>query len=330
MRSYQPERLEQLEDPATLQRLKPFLTDTFDPISLERPGFLQEIGLQPQDEGWLRAGAYCQQWLYSPVFARAFAEEARFKKLAPAEFLESCRGLVEEPLWRQAERLFLRIQKLVLHPEASKAARQLALKLTDFESLRSRWKAEMQHQDQLALDGLMLQLRGVGQADAVLAKRMEEQTFERFWFFFRRRRPMLTDVRDEEIELSVALAVGGKDFAVAASFAKEMEENQELSPELWARQWADYFSKRSRVSADEFRALLEHFQDKERFKWPNLVAVGKARARRAVAAVALAALERLETADDTPSLERLWQMIPDFSERYELQQVLKKRFGLGG
>jgi hypothetical protein len=329
MRSYQPDRLEQLEDPATLQRLKPFLSDVFDPISLDRPGFLQEIGLKAEDEGWLRAGAYVQGWLPTPIVPRAFAEEARLKKLKPAEFIERSLGLVEESLWRQAERLFLRCQRLVLHPEASKVARQLGLKLVELEALRTRWKAEMITSDQWALDGLMLQLRGVGQAGPALVKRMEEQTTQKFWFFFRRLRPILTQVSDDEIEVNVALSLGDKTYAVAASFAKEMDENKELSPELWAKQWADYLGKRSRVSQDEFCALLDHFQDKDRYKWPNLVALARAKARRAVAAVALTALERLESAEDTASLERLWQMIPDFSERYELQQVLKKRFGLG-
>lgn len=329
MRSYQPERLEQLEDPATLQRLKPFLTDTFDVISLERPGFLAEIGLQPQDEGWLRAGAYCQGWLYTPVLPRAFAEEARSQKLSSAAFLERCQGLIGEALWRQAERLFLRCQRLVLHPEASKAAAQLGLKLPDLEHLRTRWKSEMPTSDQLALDGIMLQLRGVGQPAPTMAGRMDEQTTQKFWFFFRRQRPMLTDVKDDEIEVTVALSLHGKTFAVSASYAKEMGENQELSAELWARQWMDYLDKRSRISHEEFKALLEHFQDQERFKWPNLVAVKGAKAMRAMAAVALKALQKLESVDDTASLERLWHMIPDFAERYELQQVLKKRFGIG-
>lgn len=329
MRSYQPERLEQLEDPATLQRLKPFLSDAFDVISLERPGFLAEIGLQPQDEGWLRAGAYCQGWLYTPVLPRAFAEEARSQKVSPQQFLERSLGLIGEALWRQSERLFLRCQRLVMHPEASKAAAQLGLKLTDFEHLRNRWKTEMPTSDQLALDGLMLQLRGVGQPGATMQKRMEEQTTQKFWFFFKRLRPMLTDVKDDEIEVTVVFTIKEKTFAVSASFSKEMGENQELSAELWARQWMDYLDKRSRISHQEFLALLEHFQDKDRFKWPNLVAVKGAKAMRAMAAVALKALQKLESVDDTASVERLWQMIPDFAERYELQQVLKKRFGLG-
>ena len=329
MRSYQPERLEQLEDPAVLQRLKPFLSEAFDPISLDRPGFLAEIGLQPEDEGWLRAGAYSQSWVYTPIVARALAEEARSLKLSPAEFLERSLGLVGEELWRQGERLFLRCQRLALHPEASKAARQLGLKLADFEALRTRWKAEMPTSDQWALDGLLLQLRGVGLGRAALIPRLEEQTYQKFWIFFRRLRPMLTQVSDDEIEVTVVLEMGSKSYPVAASFSKEMLENKELSPDLWAKQWADYLGKRTRVSGPEFQALLDHFQDKERYKWPNLVALTGAKARRAVAAVALNALQRLESVEDTASLERLWQMIPDFSERYELQQVLKKRFGLG-
>jgi len=329
MRSYLPERLEDLEDPATLQRLKPFLSDAFDPISLDRPGFLAEIGLQPTDECWLRAGAYTQSWFYTSVVARAFAEEARSHKLSNLEFLERSKGLVGEALWRQAERLFLRCQRLLNHPEASKAAEQLGLKLPDYEALRTRWKKEMDQHDQWALDGLMLQLRGVGQDTAALAKRMDEQTTETYALFLTRNRPMLTQVSDEEIELTTTLEISGKTFSVAASFAKEVAENQEFPPELWAKGWAEYIGQRNRFSSEEFRALLEHFQDRERFKWPNLVAIkGATKARRAVAAVALAALQKLESAEDTAAIERLWQMIPDFSERYDLQQVLKKRFNL--
>lgn len=329
MRSYLPERIDDLEDPATLQRLKPFLSDTFDPISLDRPGFLAEIGLKPTDECWLRAGAYCQSWLHTPVFARAFSEEARSKKLSNLEFLERSKGLNGEALWRQGERLFLRCQRLLFHPEASKAADQLSLKLADYEALRTRWKKEMEQKDQFMLDGLLLQLRGVGQDTAALAKRMDEQTTETYALFLTRNRPMLTEVGDEEIELITALEINGKSFAVAASFAKEVAENQELPPELWAKGWGEFIGQRSRFSPDEFRALLEHFEDRERFKWPNLVAIkGATKARRAVAAVALSALQKLESAEDTASIERLWQMIPDFSERYDLQQVLKKRFNL--
>lgn len=329
MRSFLPERLEDLEDPATLQRLKPFLSDSFDVISLERPGFLAEIGLQPTDECWLRAGAYSQGWLYTPILPRAFAEEARSKKLTNLEFLERSKGLTGEALWRQGERLFLRCQRLLFHPEASKAAEQLGLKLADYESLRTRWKKDMEKYDQFALDGLLLQLRGVGQDSATLAKRMDEQSTETYAFFLTRNRPILTQVADEEIELTTALEISGKRFSVAASFAKEVAENQELPAELWAKGWGEYIGGRSRFTAEEFRALLEHFQERERFKWPNLVAIkGATKARRAVAAVALAALEKLESADDTASIERLWQMIPDFSERYDLQQVLKKRFNL--
>lgn len=329
MRSYLPERIEELEDPATLQRLKPFLSEAFDPISLDRPGFLAEIGLQPGDECWLRAGAYYQSWLYTPVLPRAFSEEARSQKQNNLEFLERSKGLTGETLWRQGERLFLRCQRLLYHPEASKAAEQMGLKLPEYEALRTRWKKEVDQKDQLVLDGLLLQLRGVGQETAALARRMDEQTTETYAFILTRNRPMLTQVADEEIELTMALDINGKVFSVAASFAKEVGENQELPPELWAKGWGEYIGTRSRFTGEEFRALLEHFQDRERFKWPNLVAIkGATKARRAVAAVALAALQKLESAEDTSSIERLWQMIPDFSERYDLQQVLKKRFNL--
>lgn len=329
MRSYLPEQIDDLEEPATLQRLKPFLSDVFDPISLDRPGFLAEIGLQPSDECWLRAGAYFQSWLFTPVVPRAFAEEARSKKLTNVEFLERSKGMTGEALWRQGERLFLRCQRLLAHLEASKAAEQLGLKLPEYEALRSRWKKEMDQKDQLMLNGILLQLRGVGQESAALAKRMDEQTTETYALFLTRNRPTLTQVSDDEIELTTALELNGKTFSVAASFAKEVAENQELPPELWAKGWGEFIGTRTRFSAEEFRALLEHFQDRERFKWPNLVAIkGATKARRAVAAVALAALERMESAEDTASIDRLWQMIPDFSERYDLQQVLKKRFNL--
>lgn len=331
MRSYQPEKLEQLENPACLQRLKPFLSEPFDTISLERPGFLQEIGLHPGDEAWLRASAYFWSWALSPVVARALSEEARSRKETPAAFLERAQGLLDEALWRQAERLMLRSERLLFHPEAARAAKSMQLPLKELEALRTRWRQEKDSSDQLFLDGWLLQLRGQMVKPADLITRMEAQASQRFWFFFRRARPVLTEVRDEEIEVTVALTSPldeNRHYAVAASFQKELLENQELSPELWAKQWIDYLGKRQRVSRDEFVALLDHFSDKDRFRWPNLVAAGGTKARRAVAAVALKALERMESADDTASLERLWQMIPDFSERYELQQVLKKRFGV--
>lgn len=328
MRSYLPEKLAELEDPATLQRLKPLLSDAFDVISLDRPGFLAELGLLESDESWLRAGAQFQSWLYTPVLPRALAEEASSAKLTNEEFLTRCLGLIGEALWRQGERLFLRCERLLTHPEASRAAQELGLKLTDFEALRTRWKTQG-NLDQQVLDGLMLQLRGVGQAPSLLEKRMEQQREKRFLWFFRIQRPVLTKVSDDEIELTTALTLAGKTFSVSASFAREVGENSKLSPELWARQWGDYLNKRSRVTTEEFRAMLEHFEEGERYKAPNLVALHRAKARRAVAAVAFMALERLESADDTASLERLWKMVPDFSERYDLQQVLKKRFGLG-
>jgi hypothetical protein len=329
MRSYRPEVLGHLEDPATLTRLRPFLQDLFDPISLQRPNFLAEVGLLPEDEVWLRGGAYWQSWSSTTLVARAFSDEALSQKLTGQEWLERVKGLVGEALWRQAERILLRCQRMLFSPEASRMAKQLSLSLTDFERLRTRWRNEMEHQDQDFLDGLMLQLRGVGARSEWLATQMQAQRFERFWWFFRRQRPILTSVDNAEIELSVALELAGQSYGVASSFAQEVKENSDLSPELWARQWVDYLGKRSKLSNQEFRALLAHFADKERFRWPNLVALSGAKARRAVAAVAFRALEKLESAEDTASLEKLWQMVPDFSERYELQQVLKKRFGLG-
>ena len=331
MRSYQPDKLEQLETPACLQRLKPFLSEPFDTITLERPGFLQEIGLLPSDEDWLRASAYFWSWGPTAVAARALSEEARCRKEPPQDFLDHAQGLLGEPLWKQAERLMLRTERLLFHPEASRTAKSMDIPLKELEALRTRWRNEKPTSDQLFLDGWMLQLRGQCLPKTDLVKRMQHQASQKFWFFFRRARPILTQVRDDEIEVTVALASPldpAKRYAVAASFQKELLENQELSPELWAKQWIDYLGKRQRLSLDEFVALLDHFTDKERFRWPNLVAAGGTKARRAVAAVALKALERVESADDTASLERLWQMIPDFSERYELQQVLKKRFGV--
>lgn len=331
MRSYQPDKLEQLENPACLQRLKPFLSEPFDTISLERPGFLQEIGLQPCDEEWLRASAYFWSWGTTAVVARALSEEARSRKQSPADFLDQAQGLLDEPLWKQAERLMLRCERLLFHPEAARAAKSMELPLKELEALRTRWRQEKPTCDQLFLDGWMLQLRGQGLPRAELIRRMLLQASQKFWFFFRRARPMLTQVSDDEIEVTVALESPldrTRHYAVAASFQKELLENQELSPELWAKQWIDYLGKRQRLSVDEFVALLDHFTDKERFRWPNLVAAGGTKARRAVAAVALKALERVDSAEDTASLERLWQMIPDFSERYELQQLLKKRFGV--
>lgn len=330
MRSFQPERLEQLEDPALLQRLRPFLSECFEAISLQRPGFLEEIGLHPGDEFWLLASSYYLGWSSSPLMSRAWAEEARAKKVAPKAFLEQSQGLVDEALWRQAERIFLRCQQLARHPSAATTAASLGMTLKDFEALRSRWKAEIEANDQHLLDGIILHLRGCGPKVEEFLPKMEAQTRKRFLWFFWRMLPVLTQVNDSEIEPVTALPSplqGGPIYSVAMSFSREMSENSELSPELWAKQWADYLSKRKKISRDEFRAMLDHFQDKERFKWPNLVAVGGAKARRAVAAVALQALRRLGDFDDTQAHERLWQMIPDFAERYELQQLLKKAAG---
>ncbi len=330
MRSFQPDRLEQLENPALVQRLRPFLSECFEPISLQRPGFLEEIGLQVGDDLWLLGSSYYLGWSSTPIMARAWAEEARSKKLSPKLFLEQSQGLVDESLWRQAERIFLRCQQLARHGSPSSVASSLGISLKDYEALRNRWKAEIEANDQHLLDGIILHLRGCGPKVEEFVPKMEAQTRKRFLWFFWRALPILTQVSDAEIEPSTSLAsplAGGPVYSVATSFAREMAENAELSPELWAKQWADYLSKRKKISRDEFRAMLDHFEDKERFKWPNLVAVGGAKARRAVAAVALQALRRLGDFDDTKAHERLWQMIPDFSERYELQQLLKKAAG---
>lgn len=332
MRTYDPARLAELEDPATLTRLKPFLSDAFDPISLERPGFLAEVGLQPGDETWLRAGAVYWSWLVTPVVPRAFAEEARSRNQFSEVFLQEARGLTGEALWVLGERLFLRCQQIVQAANPTKAAASLNLKLAEFEALRARWKNEMSDRDQWLLDGLLLQLRSVGQDIAPLAKRMEQQTFRRVFWVFVFRRPMLSELQPDAVEVTVGLTSpldSSRQYSVSASFARELAENSDLSPELWAKQWTQFLAERPRVSNAEFVALLDHFQDKERYKWPNLVAVGGAKARRAVAAVALQALQKLDSADDTVALERLWKLMDDdFATRHELQQVLKKRFKL--
>lgn len=332
MRTYDPAQLAELEDPARLTRLKPFLSDAFDPISLDRPGFLAEVGLQPGDEGWLRAGALYWSWLVTPVVPRAFAEEARSRNQFSEVFLQEARGLSGEALWVQGERLFLRCQRILQASNPTKAAASLTLKLGEFEALRARWKTEMADRDQALLDGLLLQLRGVGQEIPALAQRMEAQTFRRVFWLFVFKRPMLSDVKPDEVEVTVGLASpleASRLYSVSASFAREFAENSDLSPELWAKQWTQFLAERPRVSNAEFVALLDHFQDRDRYKWPNLVAVGGAKARRAVAAVALQALQKLDSADDTASLERLWKLMDDdFATRHELQQVLKKRFKL--
>lgn len=332
MRTYEPEKLAELEDPAVLARLKPFLSDAFDPISLDRPGFLAEVGLQPADEAWLRAGAFYWSWLLTPVVARAFSEEARSRNQFPEVFLQEARGLHGETLWVQAERLFLRCERILAATPATSAATSLGLKLAEFEALRARWRTEMASRDQAMLDGLLLHLRGLGQSVPELAKRMEQQTFRRILWLFVVKRPLLSDVKPDEVEVTVLLASPldpGRQYSVAASFAQEFAENSELSPELWAKQWTQFLAERPKVSPSEFVALLDHFQDKDRYKWPNLVAVGGAKARRAVAAVALQALQKLESAGDTVAMERLWKLMDeDFATRHELQQVLKKRFKL--
>jgi hypothetical protein len=332
MRTYDPARLAELEDPATLTRLKPFLSDAFDPISLDRPGFLAEIGLQPTDENWLRAGAFFWTWLTTPVLPRAFAEEARSRNQFPEVFLQEALGLTAGALWVQGERLYLRCERILHSPSATKTAASLGLKLAELEALRARWKAEMPDRDQALLDGFLLQLRGVGQQVPELAKRMEAQTFRRVFWLFVFKRPMLSALGPDEVEVTVGLVSpldGAKRYSVSASFAREFAENSDLSPELWAKQWTQFLAERPRVSGNEFLALLDHFQDQNRYKWPNLVAVGGAKARRAVAAVALQALQKLDSANDTAALERLWKLMDDdFAARHELQSVLKKRFKL--
>lgn len=332
MRTYDPQQVAALSEPERLARLKPFTEEPFDPISLERAGFLSEVGLQAEDELWLRAGACLWSWLSTPLIPRAFSEEALSHNQLPEVYLAEARGFVEEALWIAAERLYLRCERILNHPRATFAAHSLTLKLAEFEALRTRWKREMPVQDSLLHAGLMLQLRGLGLAAPELARRMEQQRFRRVFWFLVFKRPVLSELRHNEVEITVALTSPlhpETRYSVSAGFAREFTENSELGPELWARQWAQYFDQASTVSQSEFRALLDHFEEKERYKWLNLVAVGGgAKARRAVAAVALAAVQKLENADDVASLERLWGLIPAFSEQYELQQVLKKRFGL--
>lgn len=317
MRVFQSEQVAQLDERALTERLKPFLSDGFDPISLQRPGFLSEIGLEPEDEAWLRGGGTVWTWLSDPVFLRALAEEAVARQATPDVYLQNSAAWSGEQLWRAAESVMQRGEQILRHPAA---AAELGLKPADLQERSRRWSAE----DGALLDGVMLLLRGLVLPPAELARRLALAVEKKTLGIFTSRRAPLTHLDPDQVQPTVAL----RGHAVGVDFAREMEENAELNPELWGRQWVDFLSRRKHVSQGEFVTLLEHLEEKERYRWKELVAVGGARARRAVAAIALLALERLPSAEDTASLERLWKLIDDFSERYELQQLLKTRFGL--
>ena len=120
----------------------------------------------------------------------------------------------------------------------------------------------------------------------------------------------------------------GTQYLVRDSLAKEIEENSHLNPQLWGKQWVDYFQKHKNITNSEFRALLDHLEEGGRHRWPDMVAVGGARARRGVAAVAVGVLESLAAGDDPEAIQRLFTLVENFSEHHEMKAVLKKRFGV--
>jgi hypothetical protein len=322
---YDAARVQNLQDAEARKRVSPFLAEEFDAITLDRPGFLQEVGLEPGDEALLRLGALGQEQLRHPLFWRALGEEIRTSGAPPAAFFERVPSTAPESQWLTACRIWQRWQQLMDPARCAPqvVASQLEISREDLEKRRQALSSLTPDGEVDLILAIMLQLLGVGTARAALDAAVDHQLHQRAFLFFTSDRPNLTHLENGPGE--VELLRGTR--MVRRSLAEHLDRSAALGAELWAQGWLKYLSTHQNLSTDEFQAIVDHLQDQDRYRWTLMVAAGNTKARRAVAAVAIAATEALATNQDTAGLQRLFGLFEDFSERYAIEGVLKRKFG---
>lgn len=322
-----------LQDDSSRKRVAPFLSEPFDPAPLARPTFLAEIGLEPMDGEVLRVGVVGQYWTPTAVFARALAEELHDRKENPEVFFNDYPAADERKQWVTAQKVFLRMEQLVnATQDRGKVADELQVPIGQLDAWRKMWKETMGQYDQSLSLAIQLRLLGVGlPPQKQLLENLEAQTHATFLWAFHTDRPVLTKVTDADVEIVLPFPSpldASKSYLVRETLAKEIQDNSHLSPLLWGKAWIDYLASHKNLSNQEFRAVLDHLEQDGRNKWPDMVAGQGARARRAVAALATSLLESLHSGDDSEAIQRLFNLIENFSEHHDMKAVLKRRFNL--
>jgi hypothetical protein len=333
MRTFDQAFSRTLQDEDARKRVAPFLSEVFDPAPLARPTFLTEIGLEPRDGEMLKVGVVGQSWLTTAAFFRALAEELHERKENPEVFFNDYPAGDERKQWIVAQRVFLRMDQLInLSQDRTKVAAELQIPVAQLDAWRKSWRETMTREDQALSLAIQLRLLGVGvPPQKQLLEGLEAQTHSTFLWAFHADRPMLTRVSDSDVEVVIYAPSplnAAKSYFIRESLAKEIQDNSHLSPLLWGKAWIDYLDKHKNFSHDEFRVVLDHLEQDGRNQWPDMVAGQGTRARRAVAALSVALLESLHSADDSEAIQRLFNLIENFSEHHDMKAVLKRRFNL--
>lgn len=329
------ELTETLQSPSALKQIAPYLSDEFDPLSLDRPGFVSDLGLEPAQGRLLLAGALGQTWLPTVLFYRALADEIRAEKLELASILEQFQAQDPKRQGLIGQHVASRMDSLIGNEKKrSQILSELRIDPQQFSEYRKSWnQAKESRHDFLRLIGLAVQLRllGLGFPLNPLKPAVEAQYTWVFLWFFRFARPVISEVSASASEGSLEAQSPldpSRVYIVRESLLAEVKENSVLNAALWGRQWVDYFANHRQLTDAEFNYFLDHLQDQNRYKWPDMVPTKGGRPKRAVAAVAGALLEAIAGAQDTEALARLFKLVENFSEHHDMKAVLTRRFGI--
>jgi hypothetical protein len=321
---YDASRMETLQNADARQRIAPLLADHFDPISLQRPGFATEIGLQSGDDDLLRLGSVGQAELHHPLFFRALAEEIRARSEKVDGFLAGFPALPAEQQWLLGCRIWGRWLQLLDANRCSPktVAAQLEIASEDLEKHRqTQTRLSQEQQTELVL-AIVLALLGVGSQK--LGQDVEHQLHRKTFMVFQSDTPNLTDLGTQVTELQTSVDTPHGPVIVRRSLQTQLADNASLDPELWTKNWLAYFPTHRNLTAQEFSLFLDHLEANDRYKWTLMAAAGNTKARRAVASVAVAAVHALGERGDQALLQRLLKLFPEFSERYDLEAAWKK------
>jgi hypothetical protein len=102
------------QSPEVRKRLLPYLDDDFDPISLQRPGFLADLGFDPDTGELLKAAALGRDWLTTSVFIRALADEIKATANSIENVVDNFAALNEATQWKLASETAMRMHYLLM------------------------------------------------------------------------------------------------------------------------------------------------------------------------------------------------------------------------
>ncbi len=335
MLAQNPELSKLIQAPDVRKRLLPYLDDDFDPISLQRPGFLADLGFDPETGELLKSAALGRTWLTTLIFYRALAEEIRATSNSIDNVVDNFAAFDEAGQWKIASETAMRMHFLLTNqPQQAAVIKELGIKPEDYSALRGQWETSVASNPKFVFSlalAVQLRLMGTGFPIVPLKAPLQLQSSKTYFWFFKVSRPILSKIEVDNFESIVDFPSPINSvnvYKIRESMANEIKENGTLTALLWMRQWMDYLQKHRRLTQHEFRCMLDHFEDAGRNSWPDMAAGPKGKPKRAVAIVATELLEAIAEGNDNDGFARLFRLITNFNEQHDMKAVLKRRFGI--